>query len=223
MQRFPLSLPSRLGTCLGVVASSLFLSAAFSPVKAAVVNQIKPNHSFSQAQYISPASFTLDYVKAIGLPPDTNTSTTLPHVSILGIADGGNYDFYKFTTSGGTTLIDADFTTNIDTWLELYDSSQNQLAVSDDFGWDVGPNTDGSAPGQSTYYYYDSFIESVLAPGAYYVKVARFPGLTLNAGQAYTLQISTSSVPGPLPLLGAGAAFGFSRKLRQRVKSSSLR
>jgi hypothetical protein len=27
-----------------------------------------------------------------------------------------------------------------------------------------------------------------------------------------------SEVPGPLPLLGAGAAFGFSRQLRQRVK-----
>jgi MYXO-CTERM domain-containing protein len=28
----------------------------------------------------------------------------------------------------------------------------------------------------------------------------------------------SSKVPGPLPLLGAGAAFGFSRRLRQRVK-----
>ena len=27
--------------------------------------------------------------------------------------------------------------------------------------------------------------------------------------------------PGPLPLLGAGAAFGFSRKLRGRIKASS--
>jgi len=29
---------------------------------------------------------------------------------------------------------------------------------------------------------------------------------------------SPPSVPGPLPLLGAGAAFGFSRKLRKRIK-----
>jgi hypothetical protein len=28
----------------------------------------------------------------------------------------------------------------------------------------------------------------------------------------------TSTVPGPLPLLGAGAAFGFSRRLRKRIK-----
>lgn len=30
----------------------------------------------------------------------------------------------------------------------------------------------------------------------------------------------TSSVPGPLPVLGAGAAFGFSRRLRQRIQRS---
>ena len=30
----------------------------------------------------------------------------------------------------------------------------------------------------------------------------------------------TQPVPGPLPLLGAGAAFGFSRKLRGRIKGS---
>lgn len=31
----------------------------------------------------------------------------------------------------------------------------------------------------------------------------------------------TSKVPGPLPILGAGAAFGFSRKLRNRIKASA--
>jgi hypothetical protein len=31
----------------------------------------------------------------------------------------------------------------------------------------------------------------------------------------------TSSVPGPLPILGAGAAFGFSRKLRSRIKAAA--
>ncbi len=32
---------------------------------------------------------------------------------------------------------------------------------------------------------------------------------------------STASVPGPLPALGAAAAFGFSRKLRKRIKRST--
>lgn len=33
--------------------------------------------------------------------------------------------------------------------------------------------------------------------------------------------ITNTYVPGPLPVLGAGAAFGFSRKLRSRIKASS--
>jgi hypothetical protein len=38
----------------------------------------------------------------------------------------------------------------------------------------------------------------------------------------YTLRSSSpSSVPGPLPLFGAAAAFGFSRKLRNRIKCSA--
>lgn len=35
--------------------------------------------------------------------------------------------------------------------------------------------------------------------------------------------IRQQPVPGPLPLLGAGAAYGFSRKLRQRIKTTAER
>jgi len=34
-------------------------------------------------------------------------------------------------------------------------------------------------------------------------------------------KFATSSVPGPLPILGAGAAFGFSRRLRSRIKAAA--
>ena len=43
---------------------------------------------------------------------------------------------------------------------------------------------------------------------------------SLNAQLVATPQ-GTTRTPGPLPLLGAGAAFGFSRKLRHRIKSAS--
>lgn len=33
-----------------------------------------------------------------------------------------------------------------------------------------------------------------------------------------TFQVTTNPVPGPLPVLGAGAAFGFSRRLRRRIQ-----
>jgi len=43
-------------------------------------------------------------------------------------------------------------------------------------------------------------------------------GSVLNSfGDTYT----QDAVPGPLPLLGAGIAFGFSRKLRRRISTSA--
>jgi len=45
-------------------------------------------------------------------------------------------------------------------------------------------------------------------------------GYLSNLGASFTTTTS-QSVPGPLPVLGAGAAFGFSRKLRKRIKQSA--
>lgn len=50
-----------------------------------------------------------------------------------------------------------------------------------------------------------------------------FPGT--NPGDAYTWLSSTpftttTAVPGPLPILGGGIAFGFSRSLRRRIKAA---
>ncbi len=36
----------------------------------------------------------------------------------------------------------------------------------------------------------------------------------------YSGALTYAHVPGPLPVLGAGVAFGYSRKLRRRIKSS---
>lgn len=47
-------------------------------------------------------------------------------------------------------------------------------------------------------------------------------GLTFNSSGTVNVTQTpiTSAVPGPLPILGVGAAFGWSRKLRKRIKSS---
>jgi hypothetical protein len=42
---------------------------------------------------------------------------------------------------------------------------------------------------------------------------------TVNVTQT-PITFNTSAVPGPLPLFGVGAAFGWSRKLRKRINSS---
>jgi hypothetical protein len=69
-------------------------------------------------------------------------------------------------------------------------------------------------------------------PGpAFYVKVdygfyygnfdSQFNETQATWAQAVSYRASASSVPGPLPALGAAAAFGFSRKLRKRIKRSN--
>ena len=60
-------------------------------------------------------------------------------------------------------------------------------------------------------------------PGAFFGQNAlTFSGSSLYLTYEYDdgQPPAATSVPSPLPLLGAGAAFGFSRKLRRRIKSS---
>jgi hypothetical protein len=82
----------------------------------------------------------------------------------------------------------------------------------------------------------DTFgIDSSYVNGAAIVSSATFNGQTL-AGLGFTtpgllgtwtlteggdqIRVVLTDVPGPLPLLGAGAAFGFSRRLRRRISAS---
>lgn len=62
----------------------------------------------------------------------------------------------------------------------------------------------------------DGFV--VQLPGTY-----SSIGFTYNNSASFANSVALTvgtPVPGPLPLMGAGMAFGFSRKLRQRVKSA---
>jgi hypothetical protein len=79
------------------------------------------------------------------------------------------------------------------------------------------------------------FIDSAYIPGTPIVSSATFNNTTLK-GLGFTttgligtwtlenggdqIQVVLTEVPGPLPLLGAGAAFGFSRRLRRRISTS---
>jgi hypothetical protein len=46
------------------------------------------------------------------------------------------------------------------------------------------------------------------------------PGTPSNQQFLYLDNVTVQTVPGPLPLLGAAAAFGWSRKIRRRIKDS---
>jgi hypothetical protein len=52
--------------------------------------------------------------------------------------------------------------------------------------------------------------------------IANFPtGDTVIYARATLYTAPAAPAPGPLPLFGAAAAFGFSRKLRKRIQESS--
>jgi hypothetical protein len=78
-------------------------------------------------------------------------------------------------------------------------------------------STDGSAQSHDFAFnaYKDLFVRDTYAPG--------LNGSLTTLNNSFTQGDSSrdrDKVPGPLPLLGAGAAFGFSRKLRSRIKAS---
>ncbi len=75
----------------------------------------------------------------------------------------------------------------------------------------------------SSYVSGQPIVSSSTAPG----KTLADLGLTSASGTLGTWTLDTTGdtinvrvVPGPLPVLGAGAAFGFSRRLRQRIQRS---
>ena len=49
-----------------------------------------------------------------------------------------------------------------------------------------------------------------------------FSGSDGNITSSTLSPVSSTPVPGPIPLLGAGAAFGWSRRLRRRLKTGSV-
>jgi hypothetical protein len=80
----------------------------------------------------------------------------------------------------------------------IFGSPQSNFRIQ---GIDVAANLDPANP--------TAFVTGLTFDSSGTVNVTQTP-ITFN----------TSAVPGPLPLFGVGAAFGLSRKLRQRIKHS---
>jgi hypothetical protein len=74
---------------------------------------------------------------------------------------------------------------------------------------------DGGTPCQPTD---EDYLQLGRFPGGYWNDAADSISRT-SQGIAEVPYANSASVPGPLPILGAAAAFGYSRKLRKRIKS----
>jgi hypothetical protein len=229
MQRPSLLAPTHLGICLGFVASSLLLSAAFSPAKAKVL-------------YDSTSQQTLN------VDSRTNVFPVGQSKVFSASLDAGIW--YKFSVTGEWTpdyrygpyktleqyqadptllsqvpwRVDAKFVT-VDSWVNNSDMDPLGYADFGLYSSILGADGDNFWGLYNPAHAYEYEVLGTGSPVDFYVKDINFSD---NFG-GYTLQVyrqadvTPASVPAPLPLLGAGAAFGFSRKLRQRVKRASLR
>ena len=203
-----------------VILSASLAFPARSP--AAPVLEGEPNNSLGTAQSID-GYFSLDFSGDIGDGSFfTNTSTTVPHVTITG-SGNGTFDYYSFYFPGpgatsGKIIIDVDHrSASFDSEVGLWYSDGSFLGWNDDYDYRAGA-------GGSTADYIDMSFDALwstylTAPGTYIVGVARTGAGFAGGGgyesgfgepistDLYTLQISVENTPEPsaMALLGLGA------------------
>lgn len=205
---------------------------------AGVVIEIEANNSLATAQAVD-FHFTLGFSPDIGNGTHTdNTSTTIPHVTVVGSGDG-SFDYYSFYfpgpgTTSGFVVLDVDHTSSsLDSHVALWSADGSLLGHNDDYDYRGGAEGSRLDYGGTTSY--DSLMTTYLtAPGTYIVGVGRWaasPGTggysggfinaELQPGDVYTLQISVEGVPAvPEPASWAMTVAGLigliARTLRQR-------
>ncbi len=156
-----------------------------------ILEESEPNDSLELAQNIDDADWNLNFDTDIG-DSFTNTSETIPHLTIHGTGDG-TYDLYRFTVSqaGDIGIFDIDYGSvgdslqsgDFDSYLRLLDSNGNELNSSDDSSPSFGQG--GSVNGR------DSYIEHQFAvPGEYILEVGSCCIGPVDSGATYELQVS---------------------------------
>ena len=149
-----------------------------------------------------------------------NTGGAPASISLSGADDGSstdqNTDFTIAAPTAGTVSFDWAYSTNDDDGLPSFDPFGYLLngaftLLTNDFG---AQNQSGSASfsvlAGDVFGFRQNSSDSKL--GRAVTTISNFNGPLAASGPA--------SVPGPLPLLGAGAAFGWSRQLRKRIGTS---
>lgn len=212
-----------------ILTSLLSLLPRFS--QAGVIMESEPNNTLAGAQNID-GHFTLDFRGDIGNGDHvTNTSTTIPHVTIIG-SGNGTYDYYSFTVTTTTpryAIFDIDYTTDgFDSHLAIWSADGTLLGHNDDY--DHLGGADGSVSDLDSLH-----ALYLMESGTFIVGVARsnagpdFGGFTGNApetGDRYVLHVSVEGqeVPEPasLTLLGLGGAVCLGRRWWRRRRSGCV-
>jgi hypothetical protein len=125
----------------------------------------------------------------------------------LSISTNGGNSFTNYTTSnglGGNVVIDVYASGST-----IYAATFGGLSISTDGGNSFTNYTTSDGLGSNN-------VVGVYASGSN-IYVATNGGLSI----AQLSDPTPSAVPGPLPLFGAASAFGFSRKLRRRLRAAA--
>jgi len=166
------------------------------------------------AGYYAPANWT----QSIQGDGSINTGGAPASISLSGADDNSitdqNTDFTIATPTAGTVSFD---------W--AYSTSDN-LPQSDPFGYLLNGAFTQLTINDTSLTQSGSVSFSVLAGDVFgfrqnsYASCCGRASTTISNFNGPLPAPGTASVPGPLPLLGAGAAFGWSRQLRRRIGTS---
>ncbi|MDA1053261.1 MAG: Ig-like domain-containing protein [Planctomycetota bacterium] len=154
------------------------------------VTEIEPNNDLSSTQDIDAEDWTLQSNPDIG-DATTDTSTSIPHVSIFGTGDS-TFDYYSFTAAAGSRgIFDID-AASFNSEIFIFYPSGFVLAFNDN-----SPATSGQGGSTGGF---DSFLDVTLpTAGLYTVAVGAFNSFAFTGGvvgtppalgDTYTLQIS---------------------------------
>ena len=143
----------------------------------------------------------------------------IDEIDFLGTATAGATDFFNFE-------IDANNPTLTFNVIELEGDNGSVPGATTAFTFTLFDAFDGAGSSLGTCTASAGGECDFLASGTF-ATLSDFSVTVTGSGAlpaVYTAQVTafypTTTVPGPLPILGAGVAFGFSRKLRRRIASA---
>ncbi len=164
-----------------LIAVALLLIAS-SDTYAITITEVEPNNSIERAQNV-------DEFISLQFDPIVSLSATIPHVTIASLDGDNTRDIYRFTSAGGTIIVDIDRSGgDFDSIITLSSFAPGAIGgVSDDDVLDPGSTNP-----------LDSFLQiNNEPPGVYYVDVRRIIAGVVPPGQSYLLHISTRIIPEP--------------------------
>ena len=208
--------PSILGSFLTVVAGGVILDAGDSAAATCLLSSLNSctqtigDLSFSNFTFNGFTAQSLDYFDisssngisgtvTLNFVPLKTTSTTGTFGYTVNLLSGRTFNTTEaFLT--GSTLGGANYSTTFSsTGLSVSATAQNGASPG---------NLRAFTPNLTSQAFTQAFNFNTSASGN-----------LSTVGASFDTSQSTA-VPGPLPILGAGAAFGFSRKLRKRIKQA---